>query len=84
MSAPEQQRAPFRWEHERLRIQAGNVRLDGSALDELARKHGTPLYVYSRATLQRQIGRMQAALAAITHLLCGQGQPLPGSPPGRA
>jgi diaminopimelate decarboxylase len=63
---PDQERDTRWWEHESLGIQQGRVCLDGSALDELARQHGTPLYAYSRATLQRQLSRLQAALAAIT------------------
>jgi diaminopimelate decarboxylase len=38
--------------------------LDGVPLADLAQQHGTPLYVYSRATIQRQLRQLQAALAA--------------------
>lgn len=57
--------APW-WEHESLRVREGRLFLDGVALDELAREQGTPLYVYSRATLRRQLGRLQEALAEVT------------------
>lgn len=54
------------WEHESLAFQGERLCLDGMALDEVACQHGTPLYVYSRATIQRQLGRLAAALASIT------------------
>jgi diaminopimelate decarboxylase len=38
--------------------------MDGVPLAGLAQRHGTPLYVYSHATIQRQLRRLQAALAA--------------------
>lgn len=37
--------------------------LDGVPLGSLARAHGTPLYVYGRATLQRRFAELRAALA---------------------
>jgi diaminopimelate decarboxylase len=40
--------------------------MDGVPLTELARQHGTPLYVYSRATIQRQLHRLLTALADVT------------------
>jgi diaminopimelate decarboxylase len=54
------------WEHESLTVLGERLLLDGTDLEALAREHGTPLYVYSRATLQRQLGRLGAALAAVT------------------
>jgi diaminopimelate decarboxylase len=54
------------WEHESLTVRGERLLLDGTDLEALAREHGTPLYVYSRATLQRQLGRLGAALAAVT------------------
>jgi diaminopimelate decarboxylase len=40
--------------------------MDGVALEDVAREHGTPLYVYSRATVQRQLRRLEDALARVT------------------
>ncbi len=65
-STPEQGRGTPWWQHESLTVHEEGLRLDGTPLQALARQHGTPLYVYSRATIQRQLGRMEAALAAIT------------------
>ena len=39
--------------------------LDGHALAELARGHGTPLYVYSRAAVRAQLASLRRALDAI-------------------
>lgn len=55
--------APW-WQHESLDITGEGLLIDGVPLVDLAQRHGTPLYVYSRATIQRQLRRLQAALAA--------------------
>lgn len=39
-------------------------------LDEVAREHGTPLYVYSKATLLDHYRRLDAALWELDHLIC--------------
>ncbi|MCE9685969.1 diaminopimelate decarboxylase [Shewanella sp. AS16] len=39
-------------------------------VSELARKYGTPLYVYSRATLERHWHAFDRAVAAHPHLVC--------------
>jgi diaminopimelate decarboxylase len=54
------------WEHESLQVRDGRLVLDGADLGEVAREHGTPLYVYSRATIQRQLRALQGALARVT------------------
>jgi diaminopimelate decarboxylase len=36
----------------------------------LARKHGTPLYVYSQKTIERHFQRLDSALASLDHLIC--------------
>ena len=51
--------APF------LAREGGELRLEGHALTDLARRFGTPLFVYSRAA-------MLSALAAYTHALQGR------------
>lgn len=37
---------------------------------ELARRHGTPLYVYSQRTLEQNFRRLDEALAPVRHLPC--------------
>ncbi len=46
------------------------LRLDGHALDELARRHGTPLYVYSRRAMLAALQAYQQALRGRPHLVC--------------
>jgi diaminopimelate decarboxylase len=50
------------WQHDSYTILPDDILLDGYSLRDLAREHGTPLYLYSQATVQRQLRRMQAAL----------------------
>jgi diaminopimelate decarboxylase len=54
------------WLHRRGRT----LYLEGVALDVLARTHGTPLYVYSRAAMRDAARRYERALAGRAHLLC--------------
>lgn len=44
--------------------------IEGLSLDSLARKHGTPLYVYSRNSMLDALAAYQHALAGRTHLIC--------------
>ncbi len=53
--------APW-WQHDSYTLQHDDILLDGHSLRDLAKTHGTPLYVYSKATVIRQLRRMQAAL----------------------
>ncbi|MEW6306743.1 MAG: diaminopimelate decarboxylase [Verrucomicrobiota bacterium] len=39
-------------------------------LDSLVKKFGTPLYVYSRNTLEEHFGKLDQALAPLNHLIC--------------
>jgi diaminopimelate decarboxylase len=48
----------------------GQLQLEGQALQALAREHGTPLYVYSRAAMRGAAQAWQQALAGREHLLC--------------
>jgi len=50
--------------------QGGTLTLDGLPLHELAREHGTPLYVYSQAAMRAALASYQQALAGRSHLLC--------------
>jgi diaminopimelate decarboxylase len=40
------------------------------AVSALVKKHGTPLYVYSQATLTDHFSRLDTALAPLDHLIC--------------
>jgi len=43
---------------------------EGVAIASLVKRHGTPLYVYSQATLADHFGKLHAALAPLDHLIC--------------
>jgi diaminopimelate decarboxylase len=43
---------------------------EGVAVETLARKFGTPLYVYSQRTLTNHFQKLDAALAPLDHLVC--------------
>jgi diaminopimelate decarboxylase len=43
---------------------------EGVAVETLARKFGTPLYVYSQRTLTDHFQKLDAALAPLDHLVC--------------
>src|ERR1017187_362530 len=43
---------------------------EGVAVEPLARKFGTPLYVYSQRTLTDHFRRLDAALSPLNHLVC--------------
>ena len=53
-----------------LQRQAGRLLLEGHSLDELASRHGTPLYVYSRTSMRTAVAGYQSALTGRPHLLC--------------
>lgn len=44
--------------------------IEGVTLESLARRHGTPLYVYSRAAMLDALAPYQRALAGRDHLVC--------------
>ncbi|MEY3480497.1 MAG: diaminopimelate decarboxylase [Verrucomicrobiota bacterium] len=48
----------------------GQLCCDGVGLDALAGKHGTPLYVYSAATMRDNFRRLDRALEGIDHRIC--------------
>jgi diaminopimelate decarboxylase len=50
--------------------QDGQLHCEGVALADLARDHGTPLYVYSQGTISDHFQRLDAALAPLDHLVC--------------
>jgi diaminopimelate decarboxylase len=43
----------------------GVLHLDGVSLDEVAARHGTPTYVYGRASLGRRFAELRAALSTL-------------------
>jgi len=43
---------------------------EGFAVEPLARKFGTPLYIYSQRTLTEHFQKLDAALAPVAHLVC--------------
>ncbi len=48
----------------------GELHAEEVPLAEIARRHGTPVYVYSRATLTRHFHAFDQALAGHEHLVC--------------
>jgi diaminopimelate decarboxylase len=48
----------------------GRLFLEEASLEELARQYGTPLYVYSFASLSEAYQRYEQALAGLPHLIC--------------
>ena len=48
----------------------GELFLEGCALNALAARHGTPLYVYSRSAMLDALAAWQHALAGRPHLVC--------------
>jgi diaminopimelate decarboxylase len=46
------------------------LRCDGVSLERAAAEHGTPLYVYSRATLEAAYQAYAKAFAAVPHRIC--------------
>jgi diaminopimelate decarboxylase len=49
---------------------AGELHAEEVPLADIARRHGTPAYVYSRATLTRHYHAFDRALAGTDHLVC--------------
>src|SRR3954447_4981058 len=48
----------------------GQLNCEGVSLATLARKFGTPLYVYSQRTLTRHFQELDRAMAGVDHLVC--------------
>jgi len=49
---------------------AGELALDGMKLSQLARRFGTPCYVYSRAMIEAAYREFDTGLAGVDHLVC--------------
>jgi diaminopimelate decarboxylase len=56
--------------HPFLAFHDDELTLEGHSLAELARRFGTPLYVYSRNAMRAQAASYQRALAGRPHLVC--------------
>ena len=48
----------------------GELALDGMKLSQVARRFGTPCYVYSRAMIEAAYREFDAGLAGVDHLVC--------------
>jgi diaminopimelate decarboxylase len=48
----------------------GKLYCEGVSLEALAKKYGTPLYVYSHSTLTRHFQKLDRAMAGVDHLIC--------------
>lgn len=50
--------------------QAGELVMEGVSLQQLAKQHGTPLFVYSRAAMLDALAAYQRGLAGRSHQIC--------------
>ena len=48
----------------------GRLHAENVDLEKLANEHGTPLFVYSRATIEDHFKRLDGAIAELDHLIC--------------
>ena len=53
-----------------FRYVRGRLHCEGVSIESLAKKHGTPLYVYSSRTLTDHFQKLDAALAPMDRLIC--------------
>jgi len=53
------------WENETLKFRDGKLTIDGVPAETLARKYGTPVFVYSRRRLAANFDRLRASFAAV-------------------
>lgn len=53
-----------------FRYSGGRLHCESVSIEALAKKYGTPLYVYSRHTLEDHFGRLDHALSPLDHLIC--------------
>jgi diaminopimelate decarboxylase len=54
------------WENESLRARGGRLFIAGRSADDLAKRHGTPVYIYGRERIQANVLRLKAAFAGAT------------------
>ena len=53
-----------------FRYVGGKLMCEAVSVESLARKYGTPLYIYSQNTLADHFGRLDSALADLNHTIC--------------
>jgi len=53
-----------------FRYVQGRLNCESVDLEQLAQKHGTPLYVYSKETITDHFTRLDGALDTLDHLIC--------------
>ena len=53
-----------------FRYVQGRLQAESVDLESLADRHGTPLYVYSRATIEDHFKRLDGAMGRLDHLVC--------------
>src|SRR5438046_8445889 len=53
-----------------FRYVRGKLYCEGVPLEALAKKFGTPLYVYSQQTLTDHFQKLDRAMAGVDHLIC--------------
>jgi len=53
-----------------FRYVGGKLFCEGVSVEALARKFGTPLYVYSQRTLSNHFQKLDQAMAGVDHLIC--------------
>jgi diaminopimelate decarboxylase len=53
-----------------FRYVQGRLHAENTDLETLAEKHGTPLYVYSKATIEDHFTRLDTAMNRVDHLVC--------------
>jgi diaminopimelate decarboxylase len=53
-----------------FRYQKNQLFCEGVEVEALAKKHGTPLYVYSQRTIEDHFQRLDTALTPLDHLIC--------------
>jgi diaminopimelate decarboxylase len=53
-----------------FRYIGNNLHCERLAIEPLARKFGTPLFVYSQSTLQDHFQKLDSALSGVNHLVC--------------
>src|SRR5208337_2843638 len=53
-----------------FRYVGGRLFCEGASVESLARRFGTPLYVYSQRTLTEHFQKLDRALAPVPHLIC--------------
>jgi len=59
---PDSRETPFWWEREQLGYDKGNLRFAGEDVQELARRFGTPTFLYSARRVRENLARIKGAL----------------------